>query len=397
MTRPTVSLIVPTFNRAKYLATAIESLVAQTYKFDELLIVDDGSTDNTPQIVAGLPGNPKYFRKENGGRAAAINLGVRHAKGDLIWIFDDDDVALPDALATLIAPFLAGNVDFVYSPWYLCNELPDGSLEVAGTSEVQTASGKAFFHEMLYRCFTQGNAMLIARRCYDEVGPMREDLIRSQDHEFMLRLGRRFDAVPVPVPTFYWRRHQGPRGAGNGNMFAAAKLNRNWHIYRQMIFVDVHRDLPVQEYLPVYRQAEFPGNLREARITRAVVMSCHGLWHLAIPEIVEVAETMPGTPLTPRERSELRHLSTLLTSDSLIDLAAAPEQARRIVKLGSTEIGRVFVDHIVRAAYWHFRKQWQDQERSGALEVLRALFSGLGIAPVARATFGHLLGRNVAV
>lgn len=396
MNRPTVSLIVPTFNRTKYLPSAIESLIAQTHKFDELLIVDDGSTDDTAQVVAKLPGNPRYFRKENGGRASAINFGVRHAKGDLIWIFDDDDIALPHALATLIAPFLASETDFTYSPWFLCNELRDGTLEIEGTSELQAVGGKQFFYEMLFRCFTQGNAMLIARRCYDAIGPMREDLIRSQDHDFMLRLGRVFNAVPVSEPTFHWRRHLGARGAGAGKMFGVEKIIRNWHLYRQKIFVDLHRDLPLQEYLPPDRRAIFPENLREAQLTRVVVMSCHGLWHLAIPELVEIAGMMKDVPITQHENSVLLRLGSATTSDSLVDLATKQTEARQIASIRKTDLGKAYIDHLVHAAYWQCRRHWQDNERPNAYEVLRSILVALGVAPVARVVFDHLSHRRVA-
>jgi glycosyltransferase involved in cell wall biosynthesis len=390
MKRPSVSVIVPTFNRIRYLPSAIASLVAQTHPFDELLIVDDGSKDNTAEVVASLPGKPTYLRKDNGGRASAINHGVGHAKGDLIWVFDDDDVALPDALAKLIAPFLEREVDFTYSPWYLCNELPDGSLEVDGTSGGPKVGGHAFFHEMLFRCFTQGNAMLIAKRCYDAVGPMREDLIRSQDHDYMLRLGRRFHAVPLAEPTFYWRRHMGPRGAGNGNMFAVEKIVRNWHLYRQKIFVDLHGTLPLMEYLPLERQALFPGNTREARLTRCVVMACHGLWSLSFAELLEVAETADQAPLNAAEQAALERLSAFVTSDALQDLATAPESAL-MARIDRSPIGRIYIQQLLRAGRWQVHNHWRDGERADALRVGRSLVGAIGLLRTAVRGTEHLM------
>jgi len=390
MSRPTVSLIVPTFNRSKYLAASITSLVAQTHPVDELLIVDDGSTDDTPQVVPTLPGNPVYLRKENGGRAAAINHGVRHAKGDLIWVFDDDDIALPNSLALLIAPFLVpgSRTDFTYGPWYLCDEAPDGSLTVAGTSKSPALSGPAFFHEMLYRCFTQGNAMLIARRCYDAIGPMREDLIRSQDHEYMLRLSRRFAATPITEPVFYWRRHLGPRGAGGGKMFGVEKLNRNWHLYRQKIFVDVHREFSLGDYLPEERRAAYPGNEREARLTRAVVMACHGLWALSLPEMLDVAAMAPEQTWSTAERTVLDRMAASLTTDALVDLREAGMQAE-LKRLGAMPLGREILGQILRGGRWQIHNHLRDGERGFALQIVRALRSAIGW----RRIIGSALGR----
>jgi glycosyltransferase involved in cell wall biosynthesis len=391
MQRPTVSLIVPTFNRSHYLRIAIDSLAKQTRQFAELLVVDDGSSDDTPEVAPTLPGNPIYLRKENGGRAAAINHGVRQAKGDLIWIFDDDDVALPSALATLIAPFEepGREVGFTYSPWYLCDELPDGTLKVEGTSKSPLLGGRAFFHEMLFGCFTQGNAMLIPRRCYDAIGPMREDLIRSQDHEYMLRLSREFDAVPIAEPTFYWRRHRGPRGAGSGKMFAVENINRNWHLYRQKIFIDVHRDFALQDYLPEERQRDFPANTREAQLTRSVVMACQGLWQLAIPEMVELASSPLARAPTVHEEAVLARLAASLTPDALVDLAATP-QSEALAQLDKSALGKLIVLQMLRAGRWHFHNHWRDGERVQALQIGRSLIGGLGALRVAIAGTEHL-------
>lgn len=391
MPQPTVSLIVPTFNRAKYLQSSIASLVAQTHPFDELLIVDDGSTDNTPDIVPTLPGHPIYLRKENGGRAAAINHGVRHAKGDLIWVFDDDDIALPNSLALLIAPFLqpGAAVDFTYGPWYLCDEKPDGTLKVAGTSQSPLRSGNEFFHEMLFRCFTQGNAMLIARRCYDAIGPLREDLIRSQDHEYMLRLSRRFTATPVSEPIFYWRRHAGPRGAGSGKMFSVQHLNRNWHLYRQKIFVDVNRDFPLTDYLPESRQTDYPGNAREARLTRAVVMACHGLWTIALEDFSNVATTRPEAAWTPHETAVLDRLAASLTSDSLIDLASS-NAGPHLKSLNRTALGRDVVQQIARGGRWEVHNHVRDREYGAAWQVTRSLMSAIGPPTLLRSAWSHV-------
>jgi len=391
MNTPSVSLIIPTFNRAKYLRATVESLLTQTYPILEMIIVDDGSTDATPELVPQLPGNPLYLRKENGGRASSINHGVRHAKGDLIWVFDDDDIARPDSLALLIAPFLkpGAQVDFTYGPWYLCDENPDGSLKVAGTSASPLLSGADFFHEMLYRCFTQGNAMLIARRCYDAIGPMREDLIRSQDHDYMLRLGRHFNATPLSEPIFYWRRHQGPRGAGGGKMFGAKHLVRNWHLYRQKIFVDLHRDFALVDYLPPTRRSLMPGIEREARLRRAVVMSAHGLWNLAFLDMQALTAASGQAPWTAGELDVFARLASAVTSDALLDLGA-PEYREPLRALARHSMGWPFVQALLRAARWQVHNHLRDGERASAWRIVRAVVAAVGPWQLLRAGAAQL-------
>lgn len=96
-----ISAIVPTYNRAGYLTQAVEALRAQTRKPDEIIVWDDGSTDGTEAAARKMGKAIRYFRSENGGKSRALNAAMREARGDLIWICDDDDLALPDAAETL--------------------------------------------------------------------------------------------------------------------------------------------------------------------------------------------------------------------------------------------------------------------------------------------------------
>lgn len=93
------SIIIPTYNRADFIGKTISSLINQTYTNFELIVVDDGSTDNTDTIIAQIE-DPRiqYVKKENGERAAARNFGAALAKGDYVNFFDSDDIALPNHL-----------------------------------------------------------------------------------------------------------------------------------------------------------------------------------------------------------------------------------------------------------------------------------------------------------
>src|SRR5690348_13004759 len=95
---PLVSAAITTYNRARYLPEAIESILAQTIRDLEIVVVDDGSTDDTDAVVAPYLGRVRYVRQANGGRAAARNAAVRLARGELIGFCDSDDRWLPDRL-----------------------------------------------------------------------------------------------------------------------------------------------------------------------------------------------------------------------------------------------------------------------------------------------------------
>ena len=92
---PAVTVIVPTFNRASMLQQCIDSVLKQTAKPLEIIVVDDGSTDATAAIANGFPPVVRYLAKRNEGKGAALNFALPFARGEWIWFFDDDDVALP--------------------------------------------------------------------------------------------------------------------------------------------------------------------------------------------------------------------------------------------------------------------------------------------------------------
>jgi glycosyltransferase involved in cell wall biosynthesis len=91
MKKPIVTSIIPVFNGEKYIESAIESVLNQTYKNIEIIIVDDGSTDNTPNLIRRYDGKIRYIWQSNSGSAAARNLGISNASGDFIGFLDSDD------------------------------------------------------------------------------------------------------------------------------------------------------------------------------------------------------------------------------------------------------------------------------------------------------------------
>lgn len=102
-----VSCIVPCYNGASYLEASIESILGQTYRPIEVLVVDDGSTDASPEIVAGFGDAVRYHRQENGGPAAACNTGIALTSGELVAFLEQDDLWLADKLRRQVMAFLA--------------------------------------------------------------------------------------------------------------------------------------------------------------------------------------------------------------------------------------------------------------------------------------------------
>jgi glycosyltransferase involved in cell wall biosynthesis len=120
---PRVSVIIPAYNCAEYIAETIESVLNQTYRDYEIIVVDDGSTDATREVVEGYGDRLQYIYQQNQGAAAARNRGIRLAKGELITFLDGDDLFLPNKLATQVAYFDANpSVGMVKTGWQIIDQ-----------------------------------------------------------------------------------------------------------------------------------------------------------------------------------------------------------------------------------------------------------------------------------
>lgn len=122
MSTPLVSCVVPVFNGERYLAEAVRSILEQTCRPVELVVVDDGSTDGTPAVVASFDADIQYVRQDNAGPVAARNRGLREAHGDFVAFLDADDLWHPEKLSRQLARFrarpeLAYSVTLVQNFW----------------------------------------------------------------------------------------------------------------------------------------------------------------------------------------------------------------------------------------------------------------------------------------
>jgi glycosyltransferase involved in cell wall biosynthesis len=114
---PLVSIIIPTYNRADLITSAISSALFQTYTNIQIIVVDDGSTDNTAEVLTAYP-QVEYIVQEHAGQAAARNNGLKYSKGVYITSLDSDDVWNPDFLERCVKKLEEDNLDFVFANWY---------------------------------------------------------------------------------------------------------------------------------------------------------------------------------------------------------------------------------------------------------------------------------------
>ncbi len=215
MSTPTFSVVIPTYNRARLLPRAVESVLRQRFQDFELIIVDDASPDATPQAVAAFD-DPHivYVRKdENGGNAAARNAGIRRARGRFVAFLDDDDVYLPHFLEKTHAAY-AGAPASVGLTWCGVRWVREGAGEAAGEGQVELWAPAFESREEAYLGFLRtrkiglGHGVTIRRRCFDDVGLFNERLRAAVDTEFLIRLVRRYDFRVVPEVLVKLRSHE---------------------------------------------------------------------------------------------------------------------------------------------------------------------------------------------
>lgn len=185
-----ISLIIPTYNRADFIAVAVRSALAQTYLNFEIIVVDDGSTDNTEEVIAALK-HPQlfYFKKANEERAAARNFGIKKAKGDYITFLDSDDFLMPHHFQSAI-DFINKNEEPPL--FYQLNNFVDETGKVLS----QTGPVKGSLNIQL---IVDGNFLscigVFIKSDIARAFPFNEDraLSGTEDHELWCRLAARYE------------------------------------------------------------------------------------------------------------------------------------------------------------------------------------------------------------
>lgn len=208
---PLVSTIIPTYNRANLVSAAIDSVLAQTYKHVEVIVIDDGSADGTLEVLNRYGNRIQVISQSNAGPAAARNRGVTAAHGEMIAFLDSDDLWLPEKLARQV-DLLCRVGESV--PCCLCNiklrwkEQESTSFEVAW---LNPAIGEGVWHNpdkvlaTRFVLFNQG--VLIRRRVLREIGGFDEKFRLLEDYDLALRLSVRGDWAFIREPLVIWQEN----------------------------------------------------------------------------------------------------------------------------------------------------------------------------------------------
>lgn len=225
-----------TFNRAQYLPESLNSILGQTERPVQIVVVNDGSTDSTREILAEFSDSIHVIEKSNSGKPASLNEALSIATGDYVWIFDDDDVALGSSLEKML-DFISCREpwpDFVYGSFLEGESDEYGKIKVLGEKKCPVYESKEIFYQLLKANFFSNLAMLIKRDALIKIRGFDEMLTRSQDYDLNLRLARSFNGVGMPDAIFIRRNHRGPRGR-QGAQFSSRNRNSIWNQYDRLI------------------------------------------------------------------------------------------------------------------------------------------------------------------
>lgn len=295
-----VSLIIPTYNREKYIISSLESVFNQTYKNIEIIIVNDGSTDSTEKLLEPYFHQVRYIKQENAGKSVAVNKGLDIATGNFIWVMDDDDIAHPMKVEIQVRSFRKNPHIGLISTEMLIIDEDNRIISYLANPVIENKENT--FELLLQSNIFYGPPVIVRRECYEKVGKWDTDLVRSVDYEMWLRIVKDYDAACIHFPTICLRAHKGMRGSKT-DCFPASSLKEKWKEYDKVIFTRVYNRYSVKIF---YKPVEIDQNHLIAQAIayyeRAYVMFKHELYELAkndIHMVCDLIERMKDMYLYP--------------------------------------------------------------------------------------------------
>lgn len=305
--KPLVSIIVPTYNRAHLLPRSIESLLAQTYRPIEIIVVDDGSTDNTREVVEPYLNRIQYVGQENSGCPTARNTGILRSKGKYILFFDDDDISLPRLLEVEVRQLESSGAAFCHGSAVVV----DDDFRISRVHVARNVSRNDLLeYEFLVGNVFFGGTGLISRAALDKVGLYDTRLIRAQDYDMWMRLLARFEAVSVDYLGQIYFFHQGQRGSADDRFSASNILNKTRE-YEKIIFRKLYNEIPLEAVFPDIEKYGSPIVRIEALLRRAQSLNMRGLEDLAKRDIEVAGRLAEGLrlALSPKAQAAIDYLT----------------------------------------------------------------------------------------
>lgn len=308
MSTPAVTAIIPTYNRPLLCAQAIDSVLAQTFGDYELIVVDDGSADETSQMLARYGDRIRVIRQKNAGVSAARNAAIAVAAGRYCAFLDHDDLWMPEKLAAMVPAFdAAPEAGLAYS----CVKHLDESGESRSSDDatVEVRSGRLFQELFLREIRISTSSMMARREVLSLVGGYDPAFAVAQDYDLHLRIARRCPIVGVPQVLTAVRF---TRGSGGQNRIQAhrdtiAVLERVWSEVAGTADQppeSSYRRILAHRYLKLGRRLLSVG---EAYAAREAFAKAWQATPLSIDAMKWWARAWSRAPRRPEERPKMEH------------------------------------------------------------------------------------------
>lgn len=367
MSEARITIIVPTYNRSQFIGESLRSALDQDLAPQEIIVVDDGSTDDTASVVAGFGPRVAYLRKPNGGKSTAINLGLDRARGDLILILDDDDLLPPgtlrghvDALAAAPdAGFSFGSFARFRGPGALAHRSDD-------IERMPAHDDRRLAVKLMENCFLTNPTWMVRAAAQQEAGRYSEELIRGQDFDMILRLARRFEGALVDRIVLYQRKHLAMRGSEASAAMAEDTVDR-WVASDRLSFERYDSSWTMADFRPWDSSPDRAPLERLTTLQRAVIMFIRKAYDRSEAHFARYRDELGDEDPQP---SELRLCRNLLGSRyGIAELALAAEtQSLWLRQLAfPTAIRSAFASHL----RWRLRDALRGRRFAEAIGLAR--------------------------
>jgi glycosyltransferase involved in cell wall biosynthesis len=271
-----VSIVIPTYNRADLISESINSALDQTYKNTEIIVVDDGSTDETKKVISNYGDKVRYYYKDNGGIGSALNYGIAKMNGKWFKWLSSDDVLTPDAVEILVSHAGDTGALIAYTDYDIIDE---GSKFVESVVESHYDSYFEYAAALWARFIGNGGSSLIERSCFNDVGYFDETLSSAEDYDWWLRAcllhGYRF--FHVPRTTLKYRIHASQLTSSvKHNAYVNAEKIRT-KIKQKIVSTDPKWWETLQRYQKLYAKQNQKGGIARRLLRRSLVHMPEGM------------------------------------------------------------------------------------------------------------------------
>ncbi len=279
-----VSVIIPTYNRAHWVTGAIESVLQQSYKNLEIVVVDDGSTDNTEQVLDKYKGKITYIYQENSGNVAIpVNVGLEHCTGKYICRLDDDDFYVLKKIELQVRLFQRNpDLGLVYSNAYTI----DHNLNPVAIGGVPDAEN--LVKTLLTKNHICHSSVMVRRKCFEELGGYDESLKGSEDYDLWIRIASKWKCGVIDLPLVKYRIHSMMRSS----VGESERLSRHQKILRRALAT-----IPIEDMFPRIKQEKEKGKKQEltfwSLVERSHTLLLKEMYQEAERDIIEATQLNP--------------------------------------------------------------------------------------------------------